>query len=113
VNHGHLALYREPRNYKSFAEFAEIAQFDQRDVPKPKRITVQSKLFKNSVVMTTLGQSHTRRTEEARWDAEKRAFFKPDYIVLLFSIYLARDFAAKKYMRLFNINYVRHVTCSN
>jgi len=36
---------------------------------------VQSKLFKNSVVMTTLGQSPARRTEEARWDAEKRAFF--------------------------------------
>ena len=50
-----ITSYKELRNVESFAEFAKKAGLDQQEVPpvqRPKRATVKSKLFKDSVVMT-------------------------------------------------------------
>ena len=50
-----ITSYKELRNDESFAEFAKKAGLDQQEVPsvqRPKRATVKSKLFKDSVVMT-------------------------------------------------------------
>lgn len=72
-----IATYKELRSDDTFAVFAEAAGLQKEDAAGPKRATVQSKLFKDSVVMTSLGQSGSRSktTGESLWNSEKRAYF--------------------------------------
>jgi len=72
-----IATYKEQRSDYAFAEFAEVAGLQKEDAARLKRATFQSKLFKDSVVMTSLGQSGSRSntTGESLWDCDKRAYF--------------------------------------
>ena len=55
-----IATYKELCSDDTFAKLAEAAGLQKEDAAGPKKATVQSKLFKDSVVMTSLEQSGSR-----------------------------------------------------